>query len=241
MSKQFSKETGNKMSALPATVGGLSVDIPVRTVRRALAIAELSGSDTISVTISLERLVSLTHTVACLVEQQLDEDVGQEKMSSDVEPGDGSGNRGAAALAAFPVSPVEDEQGPLVSGPEVGDIYSVGTDFCFRMTDLRRLDEEVDELMGSDVLTTRGTPSGNPIFISFKEHLVASMSIDMILKRIDLDLRAGSWVFALLMLFLCVVLNTMLSGKRLQLPCILPFGMLCLSAINMMFVTLCLR
>ena len=137
MSKQFSKETGDKMPSLPATVGGLSVDIPVGTVRQALAIAELSGSDTISITISLERLVSLTHTVACLVEQQLDEDVGQEKMSSDVEPGDGSGNRGAAALAAFPVSPVEDEQGPLVGGPEVGDIYSVGTDFCFRMPDLK--------------------------------------------------------------------------------------------------------
>ena len=151
------------MPSLPATVGGLSVDIPVGTVRQALAIAELSGSDIISITISLERLVSLTHTVACLVEQQLDEDVGQEKMSSDVEPGDGSGNRGAAALAAFPVSPVEDEQGPLVGGPEVGYIYSVGTDFCFRMPD-----EEVYELMGSDVLTTRGTPSGNPIFISFK-------------------------------------------------------------------------
>ena len=41
------------------------------------------------------------------------------------------------------MSPVEDEQGPLVGGPEVGDIYSVGTDFCFRMPDLRRLDEEV--------------------------------------------------------------------------------------------------
>ena len=40
---------------------------------------------------------------------------------------------------------------------EVGDIYSVWTDFCFRMPDLRRLDEEVDELMGSGVPTTRGT------------------------------------------------------------------------------------
>ena len=55
------------------------------------------------------------------------------------------------------MSPVEDEQGPLIGGPEVGDIYSVGTDFCFRMPDLRRLDEEVDELMGSGVPTTRGT------------------------------------------------------------------------------------
>ena len=35
------------------------------------------------------------------------------------------------------VSPVEDEQGPLVGGPEVKDIYSVGTYFCIRMPDLR--------------------------------------------------------------------------------------------------------
>ena len=56
--------------------------------------------------------------------QQLDEAVVQEKMSSDVEPGDGSENRGAAASAALPVSPVADEQGPLVGGPEVGrDIF----------------------------------------------------------------------------------------------------------------------
>ena len=45
MSKQFSK--GDKMSALPATVGGLSVDIQVGSVRRGLVIAELSGSDTV--------------------------------------------------------------------------------------------------------------------------------------------------------------------------------------------------
>ena len=93
MSKQFSKEKGDKTSAFPATVGGLSVDIPVGTVRRALAIAEFSGSDTVSITISLERLVDLRQTVAGLVGQQLDEAVGQE-MSSDMEPGDGSGNRG---------------------------------------------------------------------------------------------------------------------------------------------------
>ena len=49
------------------------------------------------------------------------------------------------------MSPVEDKQGPLVGGPEVGDIYSVGTDFCFRMPDLRRL----DELMGSGVPMTQ--------------------------------------------------------------------------------------
>ena len=50
------------------------------------------------------------------------------------------------------------------------------------------------------------------------------------------SLRAGSQVFALLMLFLCVVLHTMWYGKSLQLLCILPVGMLCLSAICMMFV-----
>ena len=39
--------------------------------------------------------------------------------------------------------PVEDEQGPLVGGTEVGDIYYVWTNFCSRMLDLRQLDEEV--------------------------------------------------------------------------------------------------
>ena len=104
--------------------------------------------------------MDLTQNVAGLVGQQLDDGVGQEKMSSDVEPGDGSGNRGgggASVLAALHVSPVEDKQGHMFGGPEVGDIYSVGTDFYFRMPDLRRLDEEVDELMGSDVPTARGT------------------------------------------------------------------------------------
>ena len=41
------------------------------------------------------------------------------------------------------------------------------------------------------------------------------------------SLRAGSQVFALLMLFLCVILHTMSSGKSLQLLCIFPFGILC--------------
>ena len=54
------------------------------------------------------------------------------------------------------------------------------------------------------------------------------------------SLRAGSHVFALLMLFLRVILHTMSSGKSLQLLCILPFGMLCLSAISMMFVKIML-
>ena len=53
-------------------------------------------------------------------------------------------------------------------------------------------------------------------------------------------LRAGSQVFALLMLFRCKILHTMRSGKSLQLLCILPFGMLCLSAISMRFVNMML-
>ena len=54
------------------------------------------------------------------------------------------------------------------------------------------------------------------------------------------NLRAGSQVFALLMLFICVILHTMSSGKSLQLLCILPFAMLCLSAISVMFVKIML-
>ena len=54
------------------------------------------------------------------------------------------------------------------------------------------------------------------------------------------SLRTGSQVFALLMLFLYVILHTMSSGKSLQLLCIFPFGMLCLSAISMMFVKIML-
>ena len=42
-------------------------------------------------------------------------------------------------------------------------------------------------------------------------------------------------MFALLMLFICVILHTMWSSKSLQLLCILSFGMLCLSSISMMF------
>ena len=148
MSIQFSEEKGYKRSAFPATVVGLSVDVPVSTVRRALAFADLSDSDSVSITISLERMVSLAHTVSCLVGQQLDEAVGHEKMSSNEEHGARSRNQGAGSSAALPVSPVEDDQVPIVYGPKVGDIYSVGTDFCFRLPYLRRLDKEVHELMG---------------------------------------------------------------------------------------------
>ena len=54
------------------------------------------------------------------------------------------------------------------------------------------------------------------------------------------SLRTGSQVFAFLMLFLCVILHTMSSGKSLQLLCIFPYGMLCLSAISMMFMKILL-
>ena len=54
------------------------------------------------------------------------------------------------------------------------------------------------------------------------------------------SLRAGSQVFALIMLFRCVILHTMWSGKNRQLLCILPFGILCLSAIRMMLVKIIL-
>ena len=39
--------------------------------------------------------------------------------------------------------------------------------------------------------------------------------------KLSPHLRAGSQVFALLMLFLCAILHTMWSGKSLQLLCIL--------------------
>ena len=42
------------------------------------------------------------------------------------------------------------------------------------------------------------------------------------------SVTTGLQVFALLMLFLCVILHTMSSRKSLQLLCIFPFGMLCL-------------
>ena len=54
------------------------------------------------------------------------------------------------------------------------------------------------------------------------------------------SLRAGSHVFALLMLILCVILHNMWSGKSLQLLCILPFGMFFLSAVSMMFIKIML-
>ena len=63
-----------------------------------------------TINISLERMVSLAQTVACLVGQQLDEAVGQDNVSSDVESSVGSGNHGAAASVGRPLSPARDEQ-----------------------------------------------------------------------------------------------------------------------------------
>ena len=54
------------------------------------------------------------------------------------------------------------------------------------------------------------------------------------------SLRAGSQVFVLIMLSLYVILHTMWTRKSLQLLCILPFCMLRLSDISMMFVKIML-
>ena len=54
------------------------------------------------------------------------------------------------------------------------------------------------------------------------------------------SLRAVSQAVVPRVLFLCVILHTMLSGKKLQLLYILPFCMLCLSAISRMFVKILL-
>ena len=43
-------------------------------------------------------------------------------------------------------------------------------------------------------------------------------------------------MFSLLMLFLCMILHTMWSGKSLQLLCVFLFSTLSVSAIRMMFV-----
>ena len=55
------------------------------------------------------------------------------------------------------------------------------------------------------------------------------------------SLRAGSQVFASpYVISLSDFAYSMSSGKSLQLLCILPFGMFCLSAISMMFVKILL-
>ena len=49
-------------------------------------------------------------------------------------------------------------------------------------------------------------------------------------------LYEGSLAFCALMLFLCFILCLVCSGSSLHVECILPFGMLCLSAWRIMFV-----
>ena len=51
------------------------------------------------------------------------------------------------------------------------------------------------------------------------------------------SLRAGTQVFALLMYFF-VIVHPMWSVNSLQLLCIFPFGILCLSVIRIMFVNI---
>ena len=51
----------------------------------------------------------------------------------------------------------------------------------------------------------------------------------------------GSLGFYALMLFLSSILCLMCSGSGLHVECILPFGMLCLSAWRMMFVKMVLH
>ena len=46
----------------------------------------------------------------------------------------------------------------------------------------------------------------------------------------------GSLAFCALILLLCSILCLMCSGSSLHVECILPFGILCLSAWRMMFV-----
>ena len=64
------------------------------------------------------------------------------------------------------------------------------------------------------------------VFVFFMSEVISSFR----------SLRTGSQVFSLLILFLCVIVHIMSLGKSLQLLCIFPFGMLCLSAISIMFV-----
>ena len=53
---------------------------------------------------------ALSATVGGMSVDELDEAVGLDNMSSDVDPGAGSGKLGSAVSATLHVSPVEDEQ-----------------------------------------------------------------------------------------------------------------------------------
>ena len=52
------------------------------------------------------------------------------------------------------------------------------------------------------------------------------------------DVIERSRTFCVLILFMCSILCRMCSGRSLCVACVLPFGMLCLSAKKMMFVNM---
>ena len=60
-------------------------------------------------------------------------------------------------------------------------------------------------------------------------------------RTLLLMLQFESWITCVCSPYVfCVCLHTMWSGESLQLLCILPFGILCLSAISMRFVQIML-
>ena len=65
-----------------------------------------------------------------------------------------------------------------------------------------------------------------------------SICFVFVCRKLSPRLRAGSQVFALLVLFVGVISHTMWSGNSMQLLCI--FHMLCLSAISMALVKIIL-
>ena len=58
--------------------------------------------------------------------------------------------------------------------------------------------------------------------------------------RYLLILEFENWITGVCSPYVISLCDTMSSGKSLQLLCILPFGMLCLSAVSMMFVKIML-
>ena len=77
------------------------------------------------------------------------------------------------------------------------------------------------------------------MFIFLKDLLISSATVIVRTRGtiwLNTFATAGSQVLTLLVLFLCMIVHTMWSGKILQLLCILLFGILCLSAIRIMFV-----
>ena len=59
-------------------------------------------------------------------------------------------------------------------------------------------------------------------------------------RKLSPHLRVLELDHGCLLSLCCVIFNTMWPGKSLQLLCIVPFCMLCLSAISMMFVKIML-